>query len=163
MWQEGNDHQDRSRSLLGDGAINNEQGEDLMMSNSFETEDAEDASTCKDEESRKEDMSSVVSSVVSAFSYDGIIPNDLKYNGKDEIMMTPNAMMPVPMIKKAHVVDDVSDAPSDERNNDRSAVFSSEFSADHTRYTDAVRNSKLLDNDPAVLGYLVKNTRDIEN
>ena len=154
-----NDHQDRSRSLLGNGAIANEQGEDLMMSNSFETEDAEDAGTYKDEESRKEDMSSVV----SAFSSDGIIANDLKYNGKDEIMMTPNKMMPVPMIENAHVADDASDAPSDERNNDRSAALPSEFSAHHTRYTDAVRNSKLLDNDPAVLGYLVKNTRDIKN
>jgi hypothetical protein len=176
-----NDHQDRSRSLLGDGAINDEQGEYLMMSNTFETEDAEGASTYKDDGSRKEDMSSVV----STFSSDEII-NDLKYYGKDEIMMTPNKMMSMPskevrgsslilpvrnivtnsegaMIENAHVTDDASDAPSDERKNDRSAALPSEFGADHARYTDAVRNSKLLDNDPAVLGYLVKNTRIIKN
>ena len=171
-----NNQQDPSRSLLGDITIDSSHGESVSKADTFETEDVEVVSISKDDGSIHGD----VQSVASAFSSSGIAVNTTKYYGQDEIMMSEMRTTPASskefhsvspilsmrntetnsinaMIQNARVVDDVaSDAPSDERN---SAATPSQHTIDHFQHPDAIRNSRLVDNDPAVLTYLVKDIR----
>eukprot|EP00533_Pseudo-nitzschia_delicatissima_P005107 CAMPEP_0116095214 /NCGR_PEP_ID=MMETSP0327-20121206/9545_1 /TAXON_ID=44447 /ORGANISM="Pseudo-nitzschia delicatissima, Strain B596" /LENGTH=758 /DNA_ID=CAMNT_0003586869 /DNA_START=21 /DNA_END=2297 /DNA_ORIENTATION=- len=182
--------EDQAPSLLGDDeAIDSTQEESLSRSDTFDTEDVEGASTYnKDDGSRYGDIKSVASVVSS----NGIAATAARYYGEDEIMMSPkrttsaaaptedflsaSRLSPIrnfetnsarAMIQNTSVavVDDASDAPSDERNSGPAAAAPTRRgTADPYRYPDAIRNSRLLDNDPAVLDYLVKgDTRNVNH
>ena len=173
--------EDQAPSLLGDDeAIDSTQEESLSRSDTFDTEDMEGASTYnKDDGSRYGDIKSVASVVSS----NGIAATASRYYGEDEIMMSPkrtssaaptedflsasrlspirnfetNSARAMIQNSRAAVADDASDAPSDERNSGPAAAAPTQRgTADPHRYPEAISNSRLLDNDPAVLDYLVK-------
>ncbi len=174
-WDNG---QEQEPSLLGDNEeIKSTQEETLIRSDTFESEDAEGATIM-----RKNDGSRFQPVVLS----NGVAATASQYYGQDEIMMTQKRTTQVaapidefhsaphiasirkiesnhnnPVIPNTHavVVDDASDVPSDERISTR--VPAQRTPADPHRYPDAIRNSKFVDNDPAVLDYLVKG--DIRN
>eukprot|EP00531_Pseudo-nitzschia_arenysensis_P009383 CAMPEP_0116122022 /NCGR_PEP_ID=MMETSP0329-20121206/3998_1 /TAXON_ID=697910 /ORGANISM="Pseudo-nitzschia arenysensis, Strain B593" /LENGTH=758 /DNA_ID=CAMNT_0003615853 /DNA_START=21 /DNA_END=2297 /DNA_ORIENTATION=- len=164
--------QEQEPSLLGDDeAIESTQEESLSRSDTFESEDVESANIHQNDGSRFEP---VISST-------GIAATASQYYGEDEIMMAQkrttsvaapmdefhsatrispirniesNYTSPVIQNTRAVVVDDASDVPSDERLSARVPV--QRTPADPYRYPDAIRNSRVVDNDPAVLDYLVK-------
>mmetsp|Transcript_8727 Transcript_8727/g.21285 ORF Transcript_8727/g.21285 Transcript_8727/m.21285 type:complete len:833 (+) Transcript_8727:146-2644(+) len=166
-----NDHEDSSTTLSGEEITNNEQGESHMSADTFEIEHTQEVSDYNDDEPKKE-----IPARLPAFQVDENNNNYSKYHGKDEIMgdarfsqsdevRSACAILPLRKneINSEHIQskDSVSDAPSDERNNDPSVPLSSISHDNHqTRHMETVRNSKLLDNDPAVLSYLIKNIRD---
>jgi hypothetical protein len=172
-----NEQNNQPQSLLGNDTMPSEQEESILTSDTFETGDGEGASDCDDAGSRKEGY---MQSFISAFASEGITNDDSKHHAQDEFTMSQDNKPSVPSeeVQSASVLihrrdiepnpevamiqnnvsDDFSDAPSDERKNGRSTAMPSRYSADHARYPDAIRNSRVLDNDPAVLKYLVKDT-----
>jgi len=174
-----NDQEHRPRSLLGDDTVEFEQEESLMMPNILDSGKLDNVVTNEDAKFRQEEDIEAVALVSKS---DGVIADDSKYYGQDEIMMTTkvkksaltekissdSCIPPMQsiqnnsngMVTNGVETDGASDAPSDERDHGPSIALPFQHSAGGTQSADAIRNSKVLDNDPAVLEYLVGDGRN---
>ena len=138
--------------------------------NNIHESDDDTASSYKEDDSNKGDMSSIM----SGFSSAGISDNDLKCHdtitknklavpseeargGSFVLPMRDKRTISNPTLGDVPTPDDASDAPSDERNNGLINAIANSNVLDST-----IANSNLLDNDPTLIDHLVKEERDLK-
>lgn len=174
MWK---DQQDPSLGLLGDSRNQNEEEE------SHYNNESEDENTYTTGGSVEEIGDP---SMMPGFSSNNDTGNPSYYQGNDDTlaisyntMSSPpkeihSAALVLPMSNTAtksglamdvntRFADDTSDAPSDERDNGPAASLPSQYTGDRKRYTEAITKTKLLDDDPAVIEYLLNEERNRNN
>jgi len=148
-----NAQQDHTHGLLG--SIEDE--DESYINTNFETECEQDVSFFKADDATKErDLSSVMSDFPSAdiIGYDSQL-----YENDNPLTMAKN----ITSVGAPLIPDDASDAPSDERNDDRFVALPGEQTSSRIQFPDAITNSRLLDSDPAVVDYLEKDRRSIQS
>lgn len=148
-------HEGRSMELSQRTDHKENEGEPpFIISKSFDTDDEERMSLYNEEDVANADTSSEVLDTSSA----AVIGNDFVCNNNNnhKPVLMPNN---VAMVHTCDFADDASDAPSDERNGDSLPPSPARYTTDHNSSHISIKNSNVLENDPAVVDYLAKEQR----